>query len=333
MSNCESRLKFVDNVKTGVNSLEPEVILMENEDFKRDVNVVNAATSSSKEMHLSSCRRDQFSTITTGHIFPLLRRQSKSKADPDVCVSSRAGAVSGDDFEFVMVKDELQDDSCYEPGYSVPRKEISTSCEELSSRHETSAAGGSGLPSTKIAKNTDNSTFTPANKQTFHVCGECGRVFKKPSKLKSHLLVHTGEKPFKCEVCNRGFKSIYHLKTHCKIHTGEKPYVCNVCGKEFSQPRHLKTHTLIHTSEKPYACKICNREFAQLGNLNKHALIHTGEKPHVCTVCNKQFSRLDNLKTHSLIHTGEKPHVCEVCGKTFQHGSNFLKHKQIHTRD
>ncbi|KDR15851.1 zinc finger protein 525-like isoform X1 [Zootermopsis nevadensis] len=297
MSHGESRQKIVKDIKeikVGENTLEPEVILMENEDVKVEPD-------------------EYMSSIHSPHSFE--------------------SAAGQEGFEFVMVKNEPQDDSFCEQDFSIPDGQISTSYEELNDLHDGSAAGCSGLSPKRGTKNVANTQYPPGSKQTFHVCGECGRIFKKPSKLKSHFLVHTGEKPFKCEVCNRGFKSIYHLKTHCKIHTGEKPYVCNICGKEFSQPRHLKTHMLIHTSEKPYSCKVCNKDFAQLGNLNKHSLIHTGEKPHVCNVCNKQFSRLDNLKTHSLIHTGEKPHVCEVCGKMFQHGSNFLKHKQIHTRD
>ncbi|KAJ9582982.1 hypothetical protein L9F63_022667 [Diploptera punctata] len=229
----------------------------------------------------------------------------------------------GDDgkFEIVIIRNDLENDSLIEVPFNVEEKSVPTSKEQPTE-------SPSGISGTQTFYK-DNTSVKP----TFHICSECGRVFKKPSKLKSHLLVHTGEKPFKCEVCNRRFKSIYHLKTHCKIHTGEKPYVCDVCGKEFSQPRHLKTHILIHTHEKPYSCQICKKEFAQLGNLNKHSLVHTGEKPHICKVCNKQFSRLDNLKTHSLIHTGERPHVCEVCGKMFQNGSNFTKHKQNHDRN
>lgn len=31
-------------------------------------------------------------------------------------------------------------------------------------------------------------------------CRQCGKVFPKPSDLKRHLMVHSGEKPFQCEV-------------------------------------------------------------------------------------------------------------------------------------
>lgn len=50
-------------------------------------------------------------------------------------------------------------------------------------------------------------------------CRQCGKVFPKPSDLKRHMMVHSGEKPFKCEVCSKAFKAkgsmLYHKKvTH-----------------------------------------------------------------------------------------------------------------------
>ncbi|GAB1600350.1 zinc finger protein 236-like isoform X3, partial [Argonauta hians] len=47
-------------------------------------------------------------------------------------------------------------------------------------------------------------------------CRQCGKVFPKPSDLKRHMMVHSGEKPFKCEVCSKAFKAkgsmLYHKK-------------------------------------------------------------------------------------------------------------------------
>ena len=59
------------------------------------------------------------------------------------------------------------------------------------------------------------------------------------------------------------------------IHTGEKPHKCNICEKKFAQLNNLKQHIEMHTGEKQHRCEICNA-----GNAKQKMVTHTGENPH-----------------------------------------------------
>ena len=82
-----------------------------------------------------------------------------------------------------------------------------------------------------------------------YVCEVCGRGFYTKNDYKKHCKVHgTAEerRRFKCtfDGCKDSFTAKTHLRTHMVVHTGERPHKCTRCGMDF---KHLST---LHKHQK-----------------------------------------------------------------------------------
>ncbi|KAM9315152.1 uncharacterized protein KZ484_024843 isoform 2-T2 [Pholidichthys leucotaenia] len=180
-----------------------------------------------------------------------------------------------------------------------------------------------------------------------HNCPTCGKEFPRSCALKRHLVVHSGERPFKCFICGRGFTQSGNLKTHMKVHKGEmhkwtlvqeknqpkEPstafHVCGECGMDFPEKHLLEEHYERH--KKPYSCPECGKTFKHEKYVEIHMLIHSEDCPFICSVCEKRCISAETLASHMLTHTRVKNFHCGGCGKAFAQSTQLDLHRRTHT--
>jgi len=81
-------------------------------------------------------------------------------------------------------------------------------------------------------------------------------------------------KCFKCNICSYSSQYNSNLKSHILIHSAEKPFVCQLCSYSSSHKSSIKRHMLTHTGEKPFKCQLCSFSTSQKGNLKTHMVTH-----------------------------------------------------------
>jgi uncharacterized Zn-finger protein len=120
------------------------------------------------------------------------------------------------------------------------------------------------LPSQPISRNVDSTQF---NSPAFQ---------ESQSQSQS-------EPCFKCpyENCNKSFSKKPNLKSHLVTHSGERPFACRQCAMAFTRKHDLKRHLIsIHSISKPYKCIFCPASFYRMGSVKQHLLnIKTTDHP------------------------------------------------------
>ena len=134
------------------------------------------------------------------------------------------------------------------------------------------------------------------------------------SSQTNHLAVSKHKRkqvePHKCNQCFREFREKRKLREHLSIHTGEKPYMCYICGMNFRLPGNLSTPKRIkHSLEQKYSCKVCFKSYKTSHSLQLHMDTHNKTR-FKCDACGKDYSVHITLITNTCLYNFDplKPH-------------------------
>ncbi|XP_060100174.1 ras-responsive element-binding protein 1 [Heteronotia binoei] len=163
---------------------------------------------------------------------------------------------------------------------------------------------------------------------TDHSCSICGKSLSSASSLDRHMLVHSGERPYKCSVCDQSFTTNGNMHRHMKIHEKDLNGATSTTPPSPLKRRRLSTKRKI--SQEPEtdredqspAKKVV--EDPQSSETEKKA----EEEVYRCPVCFKEFSCKNGLETHMEAHPDTSLR-CDICCITFRTHRGLLRHNAV----
>ena len=165
-------------------------------------------------------------------------------------------------------------------------------------------------------------------KKPSKICEFCG-ITVRVRNYKSHIMIHTGQKPFICVICQRSFRTSSSCKIHQSTHLKERNFNCHYCSKSFICRNSLAKHKLTHSRDMKFECQVCSAKFYRQSCFRTHLSSHGIGISHYCKICQKGFLWEARLKEHMNEHEGIKPFKCEHCTKTFSKKRNLSSHIRL----
>ncbi|XP_053457255.1 ras-responsive element-binding protein 1 isoform X2 [Nycticebus coucang] len=160
-----------------------------------------------------------------------------------------------------------------------------------------------------------------------HSCSICGKSLSSASSLDRHMLVHSGERPYKCTVCGQSFTTNGNMHRHMKIHEKDPNSATAVAPpsplkrRRLSSKRKLSHDAEAEREDSAPAKKMV--EDGQSGDLEKKA-----DEVFSCPICFKEFVCKYGLETHIETHS-DNPLRCDICCVTFRTHRGLLRHNAL----
>ncbi|MEE6465167.1 hypothetical protein FKM82_006473 [Ascaphus truei] len=160
-----------------------------------------------------------------------------------------------------------------------------------------------------------------------HSCSICGKSLSSASSLDRHMLVHSGERPYKCSMCGQSFTTNGNMHRHMKIHEKDPNTAVTVSPPSPQKRRRLTSkrklsHQAEVEKEEPTPEKKVVEESPPVEPLKK------AEDAFPCLLCFKEFPCKSDLDVHMETHP-EASLKCDICCISFRTHRGMLRHNAV----
>ncbi|XP_030798941.1 ras-responsive element-binding protein 1 isoform X2 [Camarhynchus parvulus] len=163
---------------------------------------------------------------------------------------------------------------------------------------------------------------------TDHSCSICGKSLSSASSLDRHMLVHSGERPYKCSVCGQSFTTNGNMHRHMKIHEKDPNSTASTTPpsplkrRRLSSKRKFSHDAELDREERTPAKKVLEDGHSAEGD--KRA----DDEVYHCPVCFKDFFCKYGLESHMETHPDNSLR-CDICCITFRNHRGLLRHNAV----
>ncbi|KAJ8010686.1 hypothetical protein DPEC_G00077700 [Dallia pectoralis] len=162
---------------------------------------------------------------------------------------------------------------------------------------------------------------------TDHSCSICGKSLSSASSLDRHMLVHSGERPYKCSFCGQTFTTNGNMHRHMKIHDKDSATLVPISPPSPTKRRRpsAKRRACIEDEnergDEPPSKKEQEDVSEELG------LGRRGDDDELlpCPICFKTFGCKYNLEVHMETHP-DTTLRCDLCCLSFRTHRGLLRH-------
>ncbi|XP_015523016.1 ras-responsive element-binding protein 1 isoform X1 [Neodiprion pinetum] len=179
-----------------------------------------------------------------------------------------------------------------------------------------------------------------------YTCCVCNKVLSSASSLDRHILVHSGERPFKCGICGTTFTTNGNMHRHIRTAHGssssnsctdsdgscdfDRPELKRRRDAEFNNNNNLsKRKSPDHMEDDLPASKRPHKILLRNKSTTK-AKIQTETQPtHSCPLCGRNdFATSSQLKAHFDQAHPDYPMKCDICNLIFQNLQLLNQHRR-----